>query len=177
MDFIALDFETANQRRDSACSIALSFVKDNHIVENFYSLINPETEFNWRNVQIHGIKAQDVANAPTFSEIWEHLKPAFNSHPLIVAHNAAFDNSVLQRSLQRYNLEVPKYALLDTLKTSKQLYPNLDNHRLNTICDYLQITLQQHHNALADCTACANILLHQQINDNLTSLAPFIKEV
>lgn len=59
MNFVAIDFETANYQRDSACSLALTVVRDNQVVDEFYTLINPEVEFNYRNTQIHGISEED----------------------------------------------------------------------------------------------------------------------
>ena len=46
--------------------VALTVVRDDQVVNEFYSLINPETDFNWRNIQVHGIHSEDVADAPTF---------------------------------------------------------------------------------------------------------------
>lgn len=63
MNFVAMDFETANGQRDSACSIALVVVRNDQIVDQFYTLIKPETYFSSRNSQIHGIYEEDVAQA------------------------------------------------------------------------------------------------------------------
>ncbi|RBS43016.1 hypothetical protein EB19_00206, partial [Enterococcus faecium] len=52
MNFVAMDFETANHQPYSACSLALVMVKNSQIVDEFYTLIQPETPFFWRNVQI-----------------------------------------------------------------------------------------------------------------------------
>lgn len=51
---------------------------------------------------------------------------------------------------------------LCTVKTSRKLYPEIPNHRLNTMCEYLDIPLINHHDALEDSRACAQILLHQE---------------
>ncbi len=45
MNFIAMDFETANYQKHSACSLALVMVQDSKIVGEYYTLIQPETEF------------------------------------------------------------------------------------------------------------------------------------
>ncbi|MCL0330113.1 3'-5' exonuclease [Apilactobacillus xinyiensis] len=175
MNFIAIDFETAASKRASACSVALIVVRNNKVVDEFYSLINPEVDFNWRNIKVHGIHEKDVQDAPTFPEIWSHLKKFFNSNQLVIAHNASFDNSVIKQSLIRYNLEIPKYLTLDTLKTSKEFYPDLTNHKLNTVCDALNIELKHHHNALDDSLACANILISQYNNYGKQFVEKFIK--
>lgn len=66
MNFVAFDFETANAKRNSACSLALTVVQNNQIVDELYSLINPKTNFDYRNIAIHGIKPQMVADSPDF---------------------------------------------------------------------------------------------------------------
>ena len=73
MNFIAMDFETANGKRYSACSLALTVVRNGQIADEFYTLINPHTKFFRRNTQIHGIHERDVQNAPDFPEVWEHI--------------------------------------------------------------------------------------------------------
>lgn len=177
MNFVAFDFETANRQRASACSLALTIVRDNQIADQFYSLINPETDFDWRNTQIHGLTAVDVKDAPNFAELWEHINDIFKTNRLVVAHNASFDNSVLKHSLERYEIELPHYMSLDTLKTSKKFYPDLKNHKLNTLCDEFNIPLEHHHNALDDSVACANILLYEQQVFGTQALIPFVKTV
>ncbi len=101
MNFIALDFETANQKRNSACSIAIVMVRNNQIVDSFYSLLNPNDKFHYRNVQVHHITEDQVQDAPTFAEIWPYIKPLFTDSLLTVAHNAPFDNSVLKACLKK----------------------------------------------------------------------------
>ncbi|KRL03919.1 3'-5' exonuclease [Liquorilactobacillus oeni] len=177
MDFVSIDFETANTKRNSACSLALTVVRNNRVVDELYSLINPLAPFHWRNTQIHGIKAQDVADAPTLSELWPHILPFFEPDKLIVAHNARFDCSVLNHSLALYNIAQPNYLILDTLATSRSYFKGLQNYKLNTICQQLNIALKHHHNALDDSRACANILLYQLSQFGDTGLNSFIKSV
>lgn len=175
MNFVAFDFETANPKRNSACSIALSVVRNGQIVDEFYSLINPQADFAPTNIRVHGIKPADVINAPTFSELWPHIETFFQPNNLAVAHNASFDCSVLKKTLELYQLELPTFLVLDTLKTSRKFFADFPNQKLDTICRQLNITLTNHHNALADATACANILLYQAQHFGNQALAEFIK--
>ena len=87
MNFTAIDFETANYQPNSACSLALIVVRDNHIVNQFYTLINPEHHFEARNTAIHHITASMVVDAPKFPTVWPHIAPLFTAKQLIVAHN------------------------------------------------------------------------------------------
>lgn len=175
MNFIALDFETASPKRHSACSLALTVVRQNQVVDEMYSLIKPPTDFAPNNVRIHGITARDVINSPTFPELWPHITNFFGPEKLIVAHNAAFDVSVLRKTLEFYQLDIPNFLVLDTLKTSRQLLKGLPNYKLNTVCDYLSVSLKHHHNALADSQACAQILLSEAQQFGTDVLKPLVK--
>ena len=177
MNFIAMDFETASAKRYSACSLALTIVRDNQIADEFYTLINPQTPFFWRNVQIHGIHERDVADAPTFPEVWEHIKGFYTPEKLVIAHNNRFDNGVLKSTLEHYGIEPPAYQTLDTDVSSRRLLPGLSNYKLYTVCGALNIDLHHHHNALDDAQACANILLYQGQHFGSQRLRPFIKMV
>lgn len=159
MNFVAIDFETAAGQRYSACSLALAVVRHSQVVDEFYTLINPQTKFSWRNVQIHGIHQQDVADAPLFPEVWQHINQFFTPNQLVIAHNNSFDNSVLSATLHHYGIASPAYLTLDTVKTSRHFLPELANHKLDTVCRALHINLHHHHNALDDAQACANILI------------------
>lgn len=161
MNFLAIDFETANAKRFSACSVALVMVKNNQIIGEYYSLINPHTDFFWANVKVHGIQEADVADAPDFPEVWDQIKQYFNEQVLITAHNASFDNSVLKACLAHYGLEQPHFQSLCTVKSSKKLFPELHSHKLNVMCDELGIDLAHHHDALEDSRACAELLIYQ----------------
>ena len=71
MDFVALDFETANEKRDSACAIGVTLVRDSVVSETVYHLIRPpDLRFSHWNIRIHGITADDVADSPTIGELW-----------------------------------------------------------------------------------------------------------
>lgn len=70
MNFVAIDFETANGSRDSACAIGAVVVRDGKIVERKYSLINPKVPFQKFCTYIHGITDLAVRKAPTFEDIY-----------------------------------------------------------------------------------------------------------
>lgn len=158
MDFIAIDFETANEKRHSPCSLGITIVKNNKIIEEKYWLIRPsEMRFTPMNIMIHGIRETDVENEKEFNELWEELFPYFDN-TLIVAHNASFDISVLRKTLDLYNIPYPNFNYCCTMIMSRNFFPNLKNAKLNTVSNYLGYEFNHHH-ASADATACANILL------------------
>src|SRR5690625_7957153 len=102
MDFIAIDFETANYNRDSACSIGVAQVKAGKIVDTYSSLIKPPNlNFEDKLTEIHGITVDDVHKAPTFIDVWSEIIQRY-SCKYIVAHNASFDVSVLRASISNH---------------------------------------------------------------------------
>jgi len=157
MKFVAIDFETANQKWDSVCAVGMVMVDNGQIVEEYYSLVNPEDRFSSFNIEVHGITARDVTGMPTFPAISEQLWPRIAGN-LIVAHNAAFDINVLKKAAHKYRLSVPGFSYACTCRIAKLIWTGLENHRLSTVAKYLSLELQ-HHNALSDAKACANILL------------------
>lgn len=177
MNFIAFDFETANAEKHSACSIALVMVQNSQIVGHYYTLIRPETDFHWRNVQVHGITQEDVINAPRFPEVWSEISQYFQDARLLVAHNTAFDINVLKGCLSYYGLDQPHYMSLCTVRTSKKLLPHFENHKLNTVSRNLGIHLENHHHALDDSIACASILLKQEQIFGVEPLKQLVKYI
>lgn len=109
------------------------------------------------NIGIHGIRPAMVKNEPEFNVIWDKIKDYFNGS-LVVAHNAAFDISVLRRTLELYNIEYPEFNYICTMKLARNFYRGIDNAKLNTLSEYLDFTFK-HHDALNDALACSNILL------------------
>lgn len=158
MDFVALDFETANEKRHSPCALGLCVIEKNEVVLEKYWLIKPyELRFSPMNIWIHGIREGDVVDAPTFDVLWDELKPYLEGK-LVVCHNASFDISVLRRTLDLYELPYPTFDYCCTMVMSKQFYPYLVNSKLNTVSRYLDFDFNHHH-AGSDASACANILL------------------
>lgn len=157
MEFVAIDFETANYDRASACSVALVRVKDGRPSERFHALIKPPPG-DFMFTYIHGITPQQVRNAKTFDGIWPKVRKFCQAAPLLVAHNATFDKSVLLSCCGHYGIEPPQFSFICTLKIARLVWPRLSCHSLDSVCAHLNIALK-HHEAASDAQACAQILL------------------
>jgi len=158
MEFLAIDFETANAQRGSACEIGIAKVKDFAIVETKSFLIRPkENYFDWYNTQLHGIDEDTVENEPEFDEIYKLIEDDFNSYP-ILAHNAAFDFSVLRNTLDNYDIDYPETKYSCTYQMAREHLPNLFSLRLDSVCSHYDIPLE-HHRALPDAIACAELAI------------------
>lgn len=157
MDFIALDFETANEKRSSPCSIGIVVVKNGKVVEKIHHLIKPkEMRFMPINIGIHGIRPAMVENELEFDGVWQKVKKYFENS-LVIAHNASFDISVLRKSAELYGIELPEFNYICTMKLARNFYKSIDNAKLNTVNDLLGYKFK-HHDALYDALACGNIL-------------------
>jgi len=162
MDFVAIDFETANFQRNSACSIGMVRCVDGVLTEEFYTLIRPpRLWFRSDFIDIHGITPADVRNFGTFDVYWEDIRD-FIGDRLLVAHNAPFDMGVLSACLEYFRLPQLLNPWKCSCRTAKKWFPEcagtvLPNYRLNTVADYFQISFQ-HHDALEDARTCALVM-------------------
>ncbi len=152
--FIAIDFETANHQRSSACQLGVSVFEDNKIVAEYQSLLRPYPYyFLSTHVRVHGIEAADVIDAPSFEEYWQEISHLFTSDALVVAHNASFDMSVLRACFDTYGIAYPSLKYGCSYLTAKNLVRGLPSYSLSKICARYGITFQ-HHDALEDARAC-----------------------
>ena len=154
--FVALDFETANRSRDSACAVSVVRVEDGHIVNTYTKLIRPPV-LDFEFTYIHGISARDVKNAPTYKEIHQEILEQMSGAEFIAAHNASFDLSVMNAVCRRWNLTPPSLPWQCTVKISRSKW-NIYPTKLPDVCNHLAIPLK-HHDATSDATACARIVL------------------
>lgn len=157
--FIAIDFETANQHRSSICSMGLVIVKNGVIAENYYHLVKPNPHFycSWAT-DIHGITKSDTMYEQEFPEVWQSIADKFEDLPF-VAHNSAFDESCLKAVFELYGMPYPNYEFFCTYRSAKRAFPELINHKLNTVSSHIGYKLSNHHHALADAEACARIAM------------------
>ena len=155
-DFLAIDFETANYSSDSACAIGLVRVRDGQIASQKHFFIRPPSQW-FTFTHIHGITWQNVADAPTFKDLWPELSDFFSGVDLIVAHNVGFDRGVLASCCQKYDIGLPDFRYQCTVQLARRrlgIYPT----NLPAVCRRLHIDLN-HHDALSDALACAKIAI------------------
>lgn len=158
MDFTAIDFETATEKSDSACSVAVVEVRGGEIARSYSTLIRPpRLAFSPFNIRIHGITPEMVAHERGFAGIWPELRPFLENH-IVLAHNAPFDMGVLKSSLLSNHIAPPKFLHCCTVQISRKAWPELPNHKLDTVGDFLHVDFR-HHDALEDALACAEIPL------------------
>jgi DNA polymerase-3 subunit epsilon len=156
LSFVALDFETADDQRDSACAVAVVRVEDQKIVERRHSLIRPPRKL-FLFTHLHGIAWTHVENEPTFGKLWPRLAPLLRAGDFIAAHNASFDRSVLWACCQAARVAPPDAPFQCTVQLARRMW-RLRPTTLPDVCRHLQIPLR-HHDPLSDAEACARIVL------------------
>lgn len=170
--YIAFDVETPNHANDRMSAIGIAVADHQEILAEYDFLVDPQEPFDPFNVALTGISAESVRGQPTFAQLWPTIAPILESG-LLVAHNAPFDMAVLAKCLRHYGIHwrsrVP-YAC--TCQMSRRLLPQLPNHRLDTLCSYLNVELD-HHRSGSDSRACGEILLHHLRSGAQT--APFVR--
>lgn len=160
--YIVFDVETPNRYNNRMSAIGITKISDGVITDSLFSYVNPEVPFDSFNIELTGIDDFTVADAPTFSELWETIKPWMESG-VLVAHNTVFDLSVLKACLTAYNITWKKSVrYLCTVQAGRKLLPYI-KHNLNVMCNYYGIELD-HHQADSDSRACAEILLRYITN-------------
>lgn len=171
--FAAIDFETANGKRSSICSMGIVIVEEGRITDSFYHLIRPRPNYytHW-NTEVHGLTVYDTNQSPDFPEVWAMIAPRIQGIPL-VAHNSPFDNGCLVAVHELYQIPYPGYPFYCTWRLSRRIFPGLENYKLHTVSAYCGYDLENHHHALADAEACARIavsLMQHRHADSLEQL-------
>ncbi|WP_345750984.1 3'-5' exonuclease [Microbacterium rhizophilus] len=160
LDFTAIDFETANGSRASACQVGLTKVRDGKVVETAGWLIRPpaghDAFLEW-NTRIHGITEEDVVDALGWDEQIEDLI-GFAGEDVLVAHNASFDMGVLRAACEVTRYDLPAYRYACTLQVARKVY-RLPSYRLPVAAEAAGFSGFAHHDAIADALACAHILI------------------
>ena len=157
-DFAAIDFETANGRRSSVCSVGIVIVRNGEIVDRFYSLIRPRPNYyTYWTTAIHGLDHYDTDYEENFPEVWARISNRLKGLPL-VAHNKPFDEGCLKAVFREYDMEYPGYEFHCTLAASRRCL-RLPNHQLHTVAAACGYDLDNHHHALADAEAASIVCL------------------
>lgn len=153
-----LDVETPNRHNDRICSIGIVQTDmRGDVVNSLSRLVSPEAPFDDICMSIHGIAPIDVKGAPSFADLWDSSLSAMLAQSSVVAHNASFDLSVIWKCLTGYDLQAPEFRYACTMCMMKSMYPELASHKLPSICDFFNIPMSKHHEAMSDAKACKDV--------------------
>jgi DNA polymerase III subunit epsilon len=161
VEFVAIDWETANDFRGSACEVGLTLVRAGRVVQTWSQRMQPPGEYGTvlpRNREVHGITQEDLVGEPPFATLWPQILEHLGGLPL-VAHNAQFDLGVLRDAVTEAGLPVPSVRYACSLVMARRHWDRLPAHKLDMVCKAADVPLDRHHAAGYDAQACAMITL------------------
>lgn len=172
IDFVAIDFETANFSRASACAVGVVRVVGGGVVERSEWFIDPPGGRVFTNTFIHGITEKHVNCAPSWVDTLARLDTFCGDLPLVAY--SGFDRGVYNAANRFMGTSDPGFAFLNahSLARRKLSAPDytLEDYRLPTVVRFLGIGDFEHHRALADAEACAAVVLKVAALDGHQSL-------
>ena len=172
MNFVSLDFETANPSRVSICSAGLAVFENGELTEAPYWLVRPPKGHGWFDEdfnEVHGLTHLDVLDAPGFPAIAPELLARLARADLVIAHYAEFDIGHLRETLDHFGLPRPEFDYVCTCQLARRVWPELPNHKLNTLTARIGHEFKHHH-AQADAEAAGRVLLAMM--KHLNSVTP-----
>lgn len=151
-NFCAVDFETATYSR-MACQVGITIVEHGEIKDTIKRLIQPPGNlYDKGTIKVHGITPEMTADAPTFDVLWEEISKYFTGRT-IVAHNASFDEDVLRKELEYYNIMA---FGIEHFVCTYHIY----GYSLSDLCEAFSICCDCHHDAGFDSRCCAQFYLN-----------------
>ncbi len=159
-EYICFDLETTglNANSDSIIEIGAVRIKNNEILDEFCTFVDPEVPIPTQITEITGISSQMVNGAPKIQEAIKKFMDFCGSSPVLVAHNANFDVSFIKAACKKLNINFD-FTFVDTVPMSRCLIMSIKNHKLDTIAKYLKIPEFNHHRASDDAKALAYIFI------------------
>jgi len=161
MRITSFDFETANYSDASICAAGLAVFDDGILTESLYWLVRPPKGHGWFRedfTEIHGLTWFDVQAAPEFQAIAPQFLEQLTSADLVIAHNAQFDIRKLTGTLNHFDIPCPPFDYACTLQLSRSVWPDLPDHKLDTVAAHIHHEFR-HHDARADAEAAGRVYL------------------
>ncbi|WIF94677.1 PolC-type DNA polymerase III [Caminicella sporogenes] len=157
--FIVFDIETTGLsfKHDKITEIGAVKIENGKVIDRFSSLINPQIKIPEKIVKLTGITDEMVKDKPTIDKVLPKFIEFIGDNP-VVAHNASFDTSFIKENCSLLGISF-KNPIVDTLTLSRVLLPNLKKHRLNVLAKHFNVNLENHHRAVDDAEATAEIFI------------------
>jgi DNA polymerase-3 subunit epsilon len=166
--YAVVDIETTGGRKsgNSITEIAVVIVLNHKVVSEWSSLVKPQRRIPAYITHLTGIDNAMVADAPLFSDIADELEAQLEAC-IFVAHNVGFDYGFIKSAFESINrsFHKPKYC---TVRNARKTFPGLKSYSLGKLTEHFGISLNNHHRALSDAKATADLLL--LIQDQTQSL-------
>jgi len=158
--YVVFDVETTGLSAlyNTIIELAAVKVKNGEIIDRFTSFANPHHPLSLTTIELTGITDNMLKDAPDVEEVLQQFYEWIGDS-ILVAHNASFDIGFINAGFKKIGLGKVNNPVIDTLELARWLYPELKNHRLNTLCKRFDIELTQHHRAIYDAEATGYLLI------------------
>lgn len=175
MKFVAVDVETANADMASICSIGVAAFEHGALVSEWYSLVDPNDYFDFINVSIHGIDAEDIIGAPRFEQLSKEIEQMLCGQ--VVVTHTHFDRVAIHQAAQRCSIAAPTCTWLDSARVARRTWAECarSGYGLSNVCELIGYEFE-HHNALEDAKAAGHVILAAMQKNDL-DLGGILKRV
>ena len=166
--FVVFDIETTgfDNKKCKIIEIGAVKVKDGEVVDRFSEFVDPEVPIPEKITELTSITDNMVKGADKIETLLPRFKE-FCEGCVLVAHNAKFDIGFMKEKSRQMGLTFD-YPYMDTLTLARAMYPGLKNYKLDTISNHLQVILENHHRAVDDAGATAEIFI--KMSDELKGM-------
>ena len=157
--FVVFDIETTgfSAVNDRIIEIGAVKVENGMITEKFSEFVNPERPIPFEIEKLTSINDRMVEDAPNISVILPKFMD-FCGGSVLVAHNADFDTGFIRHNCEVLGLPYD-YTYVDTLGIARSFLEGLKNYKLDTVVEAMGCTLANHHRAVDDAGATADVFV------------------
>ena len=157
-DYVVIHIETTGSwsNGDRTMKIGAVKVRNHEVVGEWRSLINPQRTIPANITRLTGINSAMVQGAPVFAEIAESFMQ-FMGGGIFVAHSVNFDYGFISYKYERLERRF-RFPKLCTYAGMRRGYPGHQSYSLGNLCEAYCIDLKEHHRALCDARAAAQLL-------------------
>lgn len=155
--FVVFDIETTgfSAEKNNIIEIGAVKVTNGEIEDSFSTFVNPKEPIPYRITQLTHITDEMVQDAPFISEVLPEFLEFCNGAPM-VAHNAIFDMGFIKEKCKLLGIE-KDFTYADTMIMARTLLPQISRFGLDPVCKALGVKLDDHHRAVADAAATAEV--------------------
>lgn len=159
-NFTTIDLETTGRSNKSRDITEVSAVKYRNYkkVDSLSFLIKPENTILPYVVSLTGITDEMVENAPHIDDVIERIV-AFIGDDIILGHNVAFDYNLVSEAIEYKRGYGLQNDMVDTLRISRLILRDIENHKLETLCRYFNVERKVGHRALEDCEQTSQVYI------------------